>query len=236
MISGGVTTLLFAAVLPLPGPFAKDPGVRPVWWSPSLQVNSVLDARQQIGAPLGDEFPVLVNGIRRTVRTCRDFLEVVDKKFDTETENDWNVLWAQGVRCVALGLLAAGKPATESHLAGLNWEKITIADLPPELGFAISPDEEAAVRRAAENCRSLRNVDATARISRRKGDTLSVRADSWTGSITLYARGDFNGDGTEDLLVEREAGVRRGTAVLSSLFVITKKADGDCLRVIRRIP
>jgi hypothetical protein len=53
--------------------------------------------------------------------------------------------------------------------------------------------------------------------------------------LTLYSRWDFNSDGIEDLLVEREAGVRKGTAVLSSLFVISRKTEGDCLRVIRKI-
>ena len=235
MNAGAIVLLLVAAVPSSQLSPGTDSGSHPIWWSPSLTVKSVVDARRQLDGPLGDEFSVRVNGAQRILRTCRDFLAVVDKKVDAETENDWDILWAQGTRCLALSLLVDGRPAIQSHLARFRWEKVTLSDLPPELGFAISPEEEGTVRRAAAACESLGKIDPALRITKRKDDMLSVRAPTWTGSITLYARGDFDHDGIEDLLVERDAAVRRGSATLSSLFVVTRKTDEDCLRVARRI-
>jgi len=62
-----------------------------------------------------------------------------------------------------------------------------------------------------------------------------VSGAGWSGTITLLGRGDFDGDGVEDLMVKRTGGVQRGTAVESSLFLLTRTPDRGCVRVVRQV-
>ena len=206
-----------------------------LWWSSSLGLRAIADVGKALSAPLPDEFPVRVNGGEASIRTCRDFLGIATKSFDTENDADWNALWYQGMRCLALDWLGKAKAATKTFIGELDWSKIELSDLPPNLGLPISPEETRSVKKAGAACRSLQDVEAGARIARRKGDEIAVRGAGWSGTIALLGRGDFDGDGVEDLMVKRTGGVRRGTAVESSLFLLTKTPDRDCLHVVRQV-
>ncbi|MFL5304384.1 MAG: hypothetical protein ACJ8F1_04195, partial [Polyangia bacterium] len=55
------------------------------------------------------------------------------------------------------------------------------------------------------------------------------------GHIDLLVRGDLNGDGVEDLLLERQAVVKQdGTIPDSSdqLFIVTQDAKTKCPRIV----
>jgi hypothetical protein len=51
----------------------------------------------------------------------------------------------------------------------------------------------------------------------------------------LLGPGDFDGVGVEDILVTRTGGAKRGAAVQSSLFLLTKTPDRGCLRVVSQV-
>ncbi len=206
-----------------------------VWWSASLRLRSLADVGKALAAPMPDDFPVRVGEKETTVRTCRDFLGIAGKPFDTEDDTDWNAIWYQGMRCFALDWLSRARPAARSFFAGFDWSKVRLTDLPPELGLPISPEERRTVKQASAACKSLRDLDAGARVVRRKGDDIVVRGRDWAGTLTLLGRGDFDGDGIDDLMIERTGGLRRGTAAAASLFLLSKRSERGCLRVIRRM-
>ena len=220
---------------PLPTPSASAAVENRIWWSSSLRLRAIADVGKALSAPLPDEFPVRIDGGEVSIRTCRDFLKIATKSFDTEDDTDWNAIWYQGMRCLALDWLGRAKAPTKTFIGELDWSKIELSDLPPELALPISPEETRSVRQAAAACKSLHDVEARARITRRKGDEITVSGAGWSGTITLLGRGDFDDDGVEDLMVKRTGGVRRGTAVESSLFLLTKTPDRGCVRVVRQV-
>ena len=234
-----MTTLwlaLAAATLAESLPTAAGPATveNGLWWSSSLQLRAIADIEKNLSVPMSDKFLVRIGETPASVRTCRDFLGIATKSFDTEDDAEWKVIWYQGMRCLALDWLGKAKPAPQTFLGAFNWSKIDLSDLPPELGLQISPEATESVKKASATCKSLRNVEASARITRRKGDEITVRGAGWSGTITLLGRGDFDGDGVEDLMVKRMGAVERGTAAESSLFLLTKTSERGCLRVVRR--
>lgn len=219
----------------LPPPSGSAAAESRLWWSSSLRLRTIADIGKALSAPLPDEFPVRVDGSESSIRTCRDFLGIATKAFDTEDDADWNAIWHQGIRCLALDWLGKAKAATRTFIGEFDWSKIELSDLPPELGLPISPEQTRSVKKAGAACKSLHDVEPSARITRRKDDEITVRGAGWSGTITLLGRGDFDGDGAEDLMVKRTGGVQRGTAVQSSLFLLTKTPEHGCLHVVRQV-
>jgi len=54
--------------------------------------------------------------------------------------------------------------------------------------------------------------------------------------LVLYARGDFTGDGIEDLMFLREGKVNEGTASDSTLFIVSQTSEKACPRIVRTLP
>ena len=63
-------------------------------------------------------------------------------------------------------------------------------------------------------------------------DKLIVWTPGWWVKMSLVARGDFNSDGLDDILLVSHGGATEGTYGAADLYVLTRDKYGAVLRVI----
>lgn len=234
----GPTSVVLSCLLAQPWllaqPLSAGPAPQAITWSSELGVRSLPEVEAQLAGPMPSTWEVKTPGDgTATVKTCNDFLEIANLALELPTEDDWATYWAQGARCFALSALRTAKPAERSHLGWFRFAPAAIAKLPPGLALQGSPDEEEAVAKAAKACRSWGKYDPSLKVLARTADVASLRSEGWTGRLTLFARGDFDGDGSEDLLIRRAAHVTGGSLAETRVFIVSQTSPRSCPRVIK---
>ena len=146
--------------------------------------------------------------------------------------------------CYAGRALAAMRSATVSHVSDYVLDPGTLAELPAELGYPDSPGQSAHARRIDEDGgrmgEFLENVAGIADVSAVQPGGSGLRLEDgtlWTREWLLLGRGDFDGDGVEDLLVGvnlyiTDEALRFG----STLFVLARTEAAAPLQVTYEVP
>lgn len=213
----------------------------PKAWSPGLGFKSKADINKALGAPFegGNSFVVLLpDRSKRLVKTCLEMLTVAGQQnidIEDAMTGDWDLFWALDTDCVALQMMKSAKPAKRSYLDWFHFAPKQIAQLPPGMDITPSPDAQADVERDSKSCKPWGKYDPRLQVKVEAPGRASVRANGWTGELTLFGRGDYNDDGIEDLLLVRNGQVRGGTLKESALFLVSRMDPTSCARVIRRL-
>jgi hypothetical protein len=152
---------------------------------------------------------------------------------EPSTESEHQAFWSTAVGCLARDLLRGALPAERSRIAPLLANKDPSGLLPPQLGMIDFDDEREGAKAAAARCQSWKSYDRKVLITRKSPARFAIRADDWTGDLELYARGDIDGDGDEDVLVRRDGGVDGGSYWSTALFVLSQTERDPCIRVVR---
>ena len=71
--------------------------------------------------------------------------------------------------------------------------------------------------------------------SAKGADRIIVSGKEFREQLILWGRGDFNGDGNEDLLVQSLDTLTEGTYRNTRLFVLTRKSADAALSVVREL-
>jgi hypothetical protein len=97
-------------------------------------------------------------------------------------------------------------------------------------------DERNAAQESAAHCQSWKQFDKHLRITRKSPGRFGIRTEFWSGDLSLYARGDLDGDGDEDVLVRRDGGAEGGGSYAgSALFLLSQTAGDRCIRIVREL-
>jgi len=206
-----------------------------VRWSSSLGLKSLSDIDARLHRPFGDVFEGKINGKPATVSNCADYLEDSREGF-TATGGDQAaiVLHSDAITCVALEALKTARPATTSYLGDFHLNSSALASLSPQLAPAVSDEQITDARQAAEEGKSWQQFIPTARAKpARQAGALDVFQPNWETTITEYGRGDFTGDGVEDLLVRADYAAIKGTYRNSRLFLLSRKSETGVLKVVK---
>jgi hypothetical protein len=207
---------------------------RAITWSSDLGVRALSEIAAQLAGPMANTWVVKTPDESKVkVKTCNDFLKLAKLAVELPTEHDWATYWSQGARCFALEAIKTAKPAARSHLGRFRFSSAAIGRLPAGLALRLSPDEEEDVANAEKACRPWGKYDPSLKIRSKSADVASLRADGWTGRLTLYARGDFDGDGWEDLLLRRDAHVTGGSFAETRVFIVSQMSPQACPRVVK---
>jgi hypothetical protein len=205
-----------------------------ITWASELGVTSLADIDSALARPFEGGWEVTTEDkAKKQIKSCREFLAVARSKFDAPNEHDWNALWSQGARCFALQALKSAKAPSHSYLGWFQLSPAAIARLPPRLAMLVSPDDLEDAAKAEQACEPWRKFDETLKVSVETAERARLRSDGWTGRLTLYARADLDGDGTEDLLLRRDGHVTGGTAADSTIFIVTQTSAKGCPKVVR---
>jgi len=204
---------------------------------PSLDLAESEPIEKELGKAFEDSFDVTLIGKNRivTVKNCNDFLRLPDKGFDVDDGADWNTLSSRGIRCSALKWLKTAQSAKKSFFRSKPITADFWKQLPPFMAISTSSEDKQRVAKATDDCVSWNTFDDSLKVASRKDRTFQLIGDGWLGRVSLYAMGDFNSDGFDDLLVRRDGALVGGTLRPMSLFVITKTSDQSCFRLVKKI-
>jgi hypothetical protein len=81
----------------------------------------------------------------------------------------------------------------------------------------------------------VKQYDPELRIQVHSKDEFTAKGDLWEANVALYARGDFDGNGIEELLLRKDGALLQGTYRDHCLFILTRTSNQGPLRVVREI-
>ena len=212
-----------------------------VSWSDDLKLTSLASIDEALAQPLQDPFDVIMQDkSTRSIKTCKDLLAVAPLKFDLppdhQADTDWDALTSVSIRCFALDALRAAKPATSSYLGWFRFSLAGVAKLPAGLAMLTGQDDDKTIAKAEKKCKPWGKYDPRLKLHVSGPDAGQVSGDGWAGGIMLYARGDLDGDGIEDMMVYRYAKLNEGSANDETVFIITQTSAKGCPHIVSRLP
>lgn len=211
---------------------------RPVRLTPASGVGAQADVEAALGKPLEEgsgAWDVRAGKPRRKaqLRTCHDYLKVAADGVETETPVDQRPFNNAAAHCEALALLRGARPSGRSFLEGFKLDANAPRALPADFYLDVSPEDTRRVRKAASQGLAWKAFDPKVRCKINKRGALDCRGDGYDSALTEYARGDFDHDGIEDILIRRTASPARGSMVEHAVFLLTRASESTPLKVVK---
>jgi hypothetical protein len=208
-----------------------DPALK-VRWTSALALNSLEEIDQRLATPW--EYPLDVSRFsgkleKAVIANCLSYFDLTRQGFESTPFTYQLVL---GADCHALRALSQAVSAQRTHLAGLQLDEKVINDLPPDLSLVLSKDDARKVAAAHKEGRSWREFQPITRVTRENSHTMLVEGHGWKVRMEIYAFGDFNGDGVEDILVKTHGWLTEGTYAATRLLVLTRFQDSGRLHLV----
>ena len=117
----------------------------------------------------------------------------------------------------------------------MKWDESILPLLPPQLAINVSDESIRAADAAAKANKSWADIDKTATASADGPDRVMVKREGFIVRLILWGRGDLNGDGVQDLLVQTLDTLTEGTYRYTRLFILTRKSADGKLSVVREL-
>jgi hypothetical protein len=137
------------------------------------------------------------------------------------------------VSCLILWEMRHATPSTTSHVAKLKWDEHILPLLPPQLAINVSDESIGKAKVAATRGDGWPEFDKSVAASNDGPDQIVVQGAGFVERVILWGRGDLNGDGIEDLLVQSLDTLTGGSYRNTRLFILTRKTPGGKLTVVR---
>jgi hypothetical protein len=214
-----------------------------VTWSALLAGPKQGELGQALARPFGNPFDVRRPGQPpKMVRSCVELLALPDGHKAAGTEADQRGFAAQSVRCRVMRLLLAARPARESHLGAfaVNDDGV-FAALPASMipATVLNPlgDHHAPVpfTKATKPGPRWSARDPKTKIVGVRGERVVAEGPAIHVNLTILGRGDVDGDGLLDVIVERVGTTRDARWSASQAFVLSKRKPDEPLEAIARI-
>jgi hypothetical protein len=235
------TVALLAWMVVMPAtttiPEVSSSSPRSVSWSRELAPAGGDGAAKALGAPLAETWDARNprTGEERHVTTCREVLALPDTFVPVGPESDYQAFEGMYVRCRVIAELPALKPALVSHLGEFALDDARLRELPAVLIPAASRGERRALEVATAKGTTWPKRERGVRVTNHRDGRVLVESKRSRCFLQVFARGDSNGDGVEDLYLWRAGGGQRGTWASTEVFVLTRRTEAGRLEILRRI-
>lgn len=191
-------------------------------------IPALLARKVTVGATDAYEFLAAKNGRRVRTENCGQYTAAVRRGAEAATTFDITMEGFFIRTCGALHALAAVKPARTSHLDGarlLDPQRLPVVLLP-----FVSPGEARDLYAASVAQRSIGDLaPGRAVLKEPAPHALIVDYDGMRRHYDAIARGDFDGDGIEDLLVSAATHALGGSFRSYDIFLMTRRDPGQRL-------
>ena len=243
----GAAALVAAALLAVIGASTAQEKF-PVWWSPELGVDSRAEVERRLSERLPADLRITLGRQRYEVNpheqgpvdTCNDYIRFRADGFVAKSADDHPAAYALRRKCYPLWALLRAEPARISHVRSFKMANDAFDYLPPFLFGACRgiPAFAEANRAGVPWNRFFESETRADRKSFTRGgetfvEQIILDGELWSEDVfSIIGRGDFDGDGQDDLLVRMETvhvGLGIGTD-LNSLFLLTRNGPTEVLR------
>jgi hypothetical protein len=233
VVTGTICSLRFIAFLGLAVWTAAGMAEpRKVEWSLKLRLKDRAAISSRLSEPFDGTISVVKEGHRASVSNCNEYLKLSALGFAPAVDRDTRLLQSWGLDCQALQALRGALPARVSWLKDFNLDAEAPGYLPPDLAASVSSEDTRKAHDAAARHLSWRQYQSGLTATPAP-DGLSVVADGTNTRLEIYARGDFNRDGLEDILIRTTVTFNAASYTDSRLFLLTRDRQRARLRVLR---
>lgn len=202
-----------------------------VQYNARLKVSTRLELERRLNAPFteGTAHPPGVSN-------CAQLLARRGQTPKTQQSNsEFQAMRSTMAECLVLRELQRARPARRSYIQDLIWDEHVLSILPPELAISASGEAKRAAQAAALHGKTWAEFDPSMSASAKGTDRIMVSGKEFREQLILWGRGDFNGDGKEDLLVQSLDTLTEGTYRNTRLFVLTRNSADAPLSVVREL-
>lgn len=203
-----------------------------IWWAKDLNLVNLSDIGQALQKPFDERVNVVSGSKQAALGNCLEYLKYSDEGYKAASDFQMRTLESLGADCRALALLKNAAPAKVSYIGDFHLDTAAPAVLPAQFAVGVSKDELESLAAAARAGKSWLEYQPGLKAEEAK-DALSVEAAGMRSDLRLYARGDFNGDGVEDLIIREDYAALGGTYGGSRLFLLTRRRGQRVLEVLK---
>jgi hypothetical protein len=207
-----------------------------VKWSSRLNLPALDNVQKLLREPSPLDFgDVEVAGERVHPATCSEWAELHARGFTAPSTMEGKSDDSAKERCESLAQLQRARPAKESYLRSLPWDRRLLALLPPLIASNLDPDVRQAATEAATAGWTYKRFDPKAKVRRAlEPESLEIAEGNGHWTIYLYPLvwGDLDGDGVEDMLLSVMNGDAHGPMTAVRLMLATRLSAKEPLRVI----
>lgn len=173
-----------------------------------------------------------------TLTSCRDYLDVADQQVRPFEGGSpmYSLFQARALDCQAMALTLAARPAAVSHLRTLAFDEALPDALPWQVAMITSGAEAERIATARPQAtwrqvlfEPLTEFSSCGTYCGRYGDPAQLQA------VMLVARGDFDGDGIEDMLLGSSDAAKGGSYRATRMLLLTRREPGDRVEVVREL-
>lgn len=193
------------------------------------------DIRHMLSAPWYGEILVTkanAPGESIALSSCAQYLANPAGSLSTLREKDGTPFMALALMCRAAQEIVASQPARHSNIPPQFIDENLPRLLPPQVAMVVSEAEWKRQLADPEN-RSWADINRI-RQSRPLSPDLTMYAhEQGSQEIALVARGDFNGDGMEDVLFTSRDQAEGGSYSAVRLFQVTRSAPEGRYELVR---
>lgn len=165
--------------------------------------------------------------------SCAQYLAQPAGRLESVRERDGAPFMELAMRCQAAQAILAAQPARQSNIPSQFIDKDLPRLLPPEVAMVVSVQESKRLL-ANKNNRSWGDISRIKKGAILAPNRASFSSDEGSQLIELVARGDFNGDGLEDVMFTSRDSVEGGTYSALRLFQITRRTQDGKYELLRQ--
>jgi len=166
------------------------------------------------------------------VTNCQQFFSAESKGMEPVNAFEFFPYRTIGLQCIAISLLSTMNNASKSYLGDFSLDLSLTKQLPTEFAFIISSTEEKDIRENSKLSRwsDVYNIESVESLNKEKAVYKVLGGDQ---ELTVLARGDFNHDNIEDILVRLTNTVTEGSYTSTRLFLLTKLGLEGEIRLLK---
>ncbi len=168
-----------------------------------------------------------------TLSTCRSYLDNNDKQLNTVRERDNAAFMEIAAMCEATEFIANGKSSKQTFLASLLFDSQLPDKLPAQLALVISEAESTKLLNI-KKIKYWSHINKITNIANHNINHATYTHDGGSQELELVAKGDFNGDGIEDMLLTSRDSVEGGTYSATRLFMFTKLSKDAAIKLLEQ--
>lgn len=200
-----------------------------VSWTRELRLPSLAAMDSRLLEPFDETLYVEHDG-RYSVTNCADFL-ALRGDYTPVDERTAQSLKSVGVDCKAIVAIRKARKPRVDYFGDFRLDSNAVNLLPAVLGPV--PDRNAnKVTPAETRDKSWKDFYPSLRASVDDQGALIVELPGWIVRVREYARGDFDGDGIEDLLVRDDAADLQGANDSERLLLLTRRSSDGKLEFL----